>query len=389
MIRIENAHLKIAAQTHPGMSGKNNEDRFAVSAYKLNESDSTPVLVAVLSDGIGGHRAGEIAAEIAVNQISHIIAGSDVDRPWELIVDAVQSASIAIQQASLEDPDRQGMGATCAVVCVVGNKLYSAAVGDSRIYIMRNNRIQQMTIDHTWIQEAIEAGILNHKEVDGHPNAHVIRRYLGGAQPPVVDQRLRITGNETDSQAEANQGFTIQPGDRLLLCSDGLTDLVSDSEILAEFQKSQTSEAKVSNLIDLANERGGHDNITLITIEGPSITPQPQQPTINKPFPRVLLWILALFVAGGIITAVVWGALWAIDYYSGRSFVETQEVTLLPNTNNDGVTLVTQLPASITPGSFSATVKPLTPEPQELPPMLEGGATLTPWPTNTIPSIQP
>ncbi len=268
MIRTERAHLLIAAQSHPGMTGKNNEDRYAVSAYRASRINPTPSLIAVLCDGIGGHRAGEVAAEIAVETISQKLAESSPGQPLEALKSAVTSASQAIFKQAGNEDGRMGMGSTLACAWVVGHRLYTTSVGDSRIYLLRGNTIQQLTTDHTWIQEALEAGLINAQQIRGHPNAHVIRRYLGSPTPPLCDFRLRLSPEENDEQALANQGLVLKPGDKLLLCSDGLTDLVSNQEILRVAQ-SQAFEAIPDALIALANQRGGFDNITVILLAAP------------------------------------------------------------------------------------------------------------------------
>jgi PPM family protein phosphatase len=126
----------------------------------------------------------------------------------------------------------------------------------------------QVTTDHTWIQEAIDFGALTPQQAVGHPNAHVIRRYLGAQSPMAPDFRLRLQPNETDVQSEANQGLRLLPGDRLVLCSDGLTDLVTKEEISSAI-RSHERKAALDYLINLANSRGGHDNITIIYLEVP------------------------------------------------------------------------------------------------------------------------
>ena len=108
------------------------------------------------------------------------------------------------------------MGATCACAWLVGERLYTATVGDSRVYLLRGERIQRVSTDHTWIQEALERGVLRPEQISGHPNAHIIRRYLGSPVAPEVDLRLRVSGEESDEQALANQGTLLLPGDRVL-----------------------------------------------------------------------------------------------------------------------------------------------------------------------------
>ena len=268
MIPAERAHLNVAAVSHPGMSGKNNEDRYSISAFSNPQDSSQPNLLAIIADGIGGHRAGEIAAEIAIETISQNIAASDASQPTRTLQAAIQEASQAIYQQAQSDTNQLGMGSTCACCWIIGNRLYTATVGDSRIYLVRNGAIQQISTDHTWVQEAIDQGDIDPGQARNHPNAHVIRRYLGSRQPVIPDLRLKLNTLDNDQQAEANQGFTLQPEDLLLLCSDGLTDLVEDQEILS-YLKNRPMETALEQLVAVSNQRGGHDNITIIGLQIP------------------------------------------------------------------------------------------------------------------------
>ena len=270
MIRIARAHLNVEAQTHAGMAGKNNEDRYAVASFVLSEEERMPVLFAVLSDGIGGHRAGEVAAELAVNHMMQAVAHSDGRHIRKTIEEAITEASDAIAAHSAANQNLKGMGATCATAWIVGDKLYTAHVGDSRIYLMRGGRIQQLSVDHTWVQEAIEKGVLTPEMAREHPNVHVIRRYLGSPTPPEPDFRLKLFNDQGDQHAENNQGLQLLPGDSLLLCSDGLTDLVWNDEILEIVRSKPNLKEAARTLIELANSRGGHDNITVILISVPA-----------------------------------------------------------------------------------------------------------------------
>ncbi|MDD5371042.1 MAG: protein phosphatase 2C domain-containing protein, partial [Anaerolineaceae bacterium] len=286
MIRSENAHLQVAAQTHPGMSGKNNEDRYAVTAYRVSRSDPTPAVLGVLCDGIGGHRAGEVAAELSVDLITQAVAESDGQHPVETLESAIVRASDRVYAMAQADTSLNGMGATCACAWVLDRRLYAATVGDSRIYLVRGSTIQQLSTDHTWIQEALESGALAPENVPGHPNAHVIRRYLGSPTPPKADFRMRTAPGEGSLKAAENQGYPLQAGDLVLLCSDGLTDLVKDAEMLS-ILKSAAPEQAVKVLIDQANARGGHDNITVILMGVP--VSQPAQANTRLRWP----WVVA------------------------------------------------------------------------------------------------
>ncbi|MBN2048196.1 MAG: serine/threonine-protein phosphatase [Anaerolineaceae bacterium] len=274
MIRLKTSHVPVAADTHEGMSGKNNEDNFRVNAFQVNEFNPTPILLAVLCDGVGGHQAGEIASKIGVETITDIFtAAADAGKIPALLEEAIHSANKKIYAQANESYGHLGMASTAAVACLFGSQLFTATVGDSRIYLIRGGQIQQLSKDHTWIQDALDAGLITEDDVEGHPNAHVIRRYLGAPNPPEVDLRVFFTGSESDMQAEANQGARLLGGDTILLCSDGLSDLVEPEEI-RQIVESETLEDAVKALIHLANARGGHDNITIIVFRVPGAPEQ-------------------------------------------------------------------------------------------------------------------
>jgi protein phosphatase len=268
MIPSQRAHLNVAALSDAGMTGKNNEDSFGVSSFFVSETNPTPVVFAVVSDGIGGHHAGEVASAMVVDFLSNHIAESNGGNPGAIFQKGFYAASEAIQSRAQERDEFSGMGATCVCALIIGASLYMAWAGDSRIYLVRGNKIQRLSTDHTWVQEAMEKGILSPEMAAKHPNQHVIRRYMGSAQPPAPDMRLRLRDDETDAQALSNQGATLRAGDMLLLCTDGLTDLVKDNEILAYMQTRNLSGA-AQNLVSLANSRGGHDNITVVLLAVP------------------------------------------------------------------------------------------------------------------------
>jgi len=268
MIRTDQAHIFVAAKTHPGQSGKNNEDNFAISAYKLSAHNPIPVVVAIVSDGIGGHRAGEVASAMVVNGMSETAARATGGNPLAIFQESFYHISEQIFKQAELDATCKGMGATASCAWVLGDVLYIAYAGDSRIYLMRESKIHQISRDHTWVQEAIEKGILSSSQIKTHPNLHVIRRYLGSETPSEPDLRLFLSGQESDDKAKANQGLLLQPGDVVLLCTDGLTDLVNEKEILETLQ-GKTLDQTARALIDIANQRGGHDNITVVLLGMP------------------------------------------------------------------------------------------------------------------------
>ena len=285
MNRTQRAHLTWAALSHAGRSGKNNEDRYAVAPFTTEDGHS--VVFAVVSDGIGGHRAGEVAAELAINYISQNISESNGRKPLEIIESAIDAASEAIAARSASKDDQQGMGATCVCAWVVEDKLYTGYVGDSRIYLIRDEKIQRLTVDHSWVQEAIEKGIITPEEARTHPNVHVIRRYLGSVELPGADFRLYLAPDESAEEAKKNQGTQLRPGDILLLCTDGLTDMIWDDEILHIINTRSNLKSMAEDLVDKANERGGYDNITVILLGMPKEKTMPmpkKQGLIEKLF---------------------------------------------------------------------------------------------------------
>jgi protein phosphatase len=301
MIRIQRSPLYVAAVTHPGMAGKENEDRLAVSAYRLGAKDPTPSVFAIVSDGIGGHRAGEVAAEMAVETISHLVAQSDGRQPLSVLDHAIQVTSEAIAARAKDDTQRLGMGTTCACAWVIGDRLFTASVGDSRIYLLRNGGLMQLTVDHTWVQEAVEKGILQPEEARKHPNVHVIRRYLGSAKTPLADHRMRLATDESDTQSRSNQGLRLLPGDVLLLCSDGLTDVVEDAEI-EPLLRGRALQAAAQKLVDLACSRNGQDNITVVLVLVPW---EEIRKTRKTRFWKWALWGLVLLFSLAILLLVM------------------------------------------------------------------------------------
>ncbi len=377
MISSNSAHFPVFAATDPGVSGKNNEDNYAVSAYLVSESDPTPSIVAIVADGVGGHQAGEVASSIAVEMISQLIAESDADHPLATLEGAFHRANQAIYSQATINPANAGMSTTAACVWIIGDQLYLASMGDSRIYLKRGDHFTQMTIDHTWVQEAIESGVLTRDQVRSHPNAHLIRRYLGSKQPAIPDFRINLPPDNGDSRGVANQGMILEAGDYLLLCSDGLTDLVSDDEIKTTLGKYPLEE-DLDRLIKLANSRGGHDNITIIGIQ------LPDDKVIVAPPKRRNRTIL-IIVALSVLALAIIGA-WLYQMY----FSETD-----PNiaTQSPGATVGLSAPA-LTASVMSPTLSSPTAEvtPQDSPSPLPSGtsteetpipATYTPWPTST------
>lgn len=369
MIKTEKSPLQIEASSHPGMTGKQNEDWYGVTAFKTDDRGKKPSVLAVLCDGIGGHRAGEVAAEMGVTIVTEIIAASEGRHPIKTLSEAITQASAAIYAASQADQGRLGMGATCACAWVIGDKLYTANLGDSRIYLLREGHLIQLSTDHTWVQEALDAGVISDGEGNDHPNAHVIRRYLGSKGTPDPDFRLWFFEGEDDDAAKANQGLRLRPNDLILLCSDGLTDLVSDDEIRIVLESEDLAKAP-EILIGMANERGGHDNITVVLLKTPSGKARFSGTNWKRRWVTGCLVVLAL--ASVLITVGLVGLRW----WRGRSpAVETPVVTESFQVDTATDLWTSTIEMTPTPTTTQETSSPSefgSPQPS-----------ITPWPTDT------
>lgn len=390
MIPRQRSPLNVKVASHAGLSGKENEDRYAVCAFELEGDLHTPSVLAVVADGIGGHRAGEVAAELATESIcqsiAQSIAQSDADQPVRLLEQAVMRAGEVIAASAESNSVQYGMGTTCACAWVIGDQLYIASVGDSRIYLVRGKRIQQLTTDHTWVQEAINRGAIQPEEARSHPNAHVIRRYLGSKQPVVPDLRLRMDSDSVDIHPEQNQGMRLLPGDVVLLCTDGLTDLVQDEEIL-EIVGKRGAQAGVNELVNLANWRGGHDNITIVTLGMPG----EKKSFLSQPV-RVRYWRIGASCLAGVVilsAMLLVGTYWFLGatapaLTASAPLYSDRQVTLFPENRNEAMStpvfasetapatlllpgVTRDIPYSTSSGTLPAGLNP----------------TLTPWPTNT------
>ena len=207
----------------------------------------------IVADGMGGHAGGQEASKIATQVISDYL-----EEHWEsdlnsenLLHQAVEEANEKIIGDQQTHPERAEMGTTVVAVVFREDKSWCVHVGDSRLYLWRDNILTPLTEDHTWVAWALKSGTISPEEAGVHPWRHVLSQCLG---------RKELYSIDTDI-------INIQPGDRLLLCSDGLTGEVSEEEIQMYLQEAETCEEAVTELIETAKENGGSDNVTVIVIE--------------------------------------------------------------------------------------------------------------------------
>jgi serine/threonine protein phosphatase PrpC len=253
----------------------------------------------LVADGMGGHQAGEVASRGAVELVISQYYNDPGPDVKDSLAQAFHLANKQIHAQSEADPAKSGMGTTLVVAVILGRKVYVANVGDSRAYLIGKRRISQITSDHSWVEEQVQAGLLTPEQARRHPQRNLVTRALGSR--PSVDVDL-FEGELT-------------AGDTLLLCSDGLTGRVEDGEIAAIVEEHPPDEA-ARLLVSLANERGGSDNITVLIVsteaDGSALTvPAPRAPARKSLLLPVLIGTLALLVLilGGLIAIrlLFWG----------------------------------------------------------------------------------
>ena len=213
----------------------------------------------LVADGMGGHRAGEVASAMTVETIEtfvlHILKRfsnlqpTDEQAVLQELQAAIRQADARLFEESAHHPEFAGMGTTLTMALVSGRTLFVIHAGDSRCYLARAGEIRQLTVDHTWAAELARGGVITPEEARSHPWRHVVNHILGGGEVGV-----RVDVQKTD----------LAPDDILLLCSDGLTDMLTDGRIAAILAAEHDPKAACQRLVDEANEEGGRDNITCL-----------------------------------------------------------------------------------------------------------------------------
>lgn len=209
----------------------------------------------IVADGMGGHRAGEVASEMAVRVISSVIkekvSEADKKNIFSVIKKSISIANDEIYRKSRENPNLNGMGTTTVLALLNKNKFYIGNIGDSRAYLIRNSKITQLTEDHSLVADLVKTGQITKEEARVHPRRNVITRALGTREDIKADIK----------------SINIKEGDYILLCTDGLTDMLRDEEIRDIILSPKNSiQGKCRELINKANEKGGRDNITVVLI---------------------------------------------------------------------------------------------------------------------------
>jgi serine/threonine protein phosphatase PrpC len=241
--RSDCLRIEYSAQSDQGLVRASNEDSC------IADGKSAVFLVA---DGMGGHAAGEIASQIAASTVEEFMSDRQPDANMEdLLQLAVQYANKRVYETQEQNPECRGMGSTLTVLTFLEDRYYLAQVGDSRAYLFRDNALNQLTQDHSVVWSLFENGILTKDDISRHPQKNLITRSIG-THPEVEVDMLNGAAAE---------------GDIYLLCSDGLTDVLSDQEILQILKSNNRNPQEIGEtLISAANSGGGPDNVTAVVV---------------------------------------------------------------------------------------------------------------------------
>jgi serine/threonine protein phosphatase PrpC len=246
-----------AARSDPGLRRNVNEDTWCA------RSD---IGLYVVADGMGGHAAGEVASRVAVEAIEAFVretAEYDGHDTWPFPYDsavtldanrltaALRIANHRIAEAAADSAALRGMATTACAVLTKGDTAAVAHVGDSRVYLLRGGELRQLTVDHSWVEEQVRAGVMDASAARQHPWRNVVTRALSGGEDPEIDV----------------QDMPLQEGDRVLLCSDGLSSVISHEEIGAGLRDPGNIDTICASLVDAANAAGGPDNITVLVLQ--------------------------------------------------------------------------------------------------------------------------
>ncbi len=281
--------------THPGRKRAENQDQFVVADLRKTvqirqtslgamecdwlQSELEGYLLMV-ADGVGGHPGGEAASTFAVKSVVDyllevvpwffITSRTATTTTTEDLMHLVEKTNAAVRAAQETQPQHPTMATTLTLACVVWPRLFVAHVGDSRCYLFRRARLRQITDDHTLAEELKARGDLDPEVADASPLTHVVTQVIGG---------------DTDSVAPEVHEVLLAPRDTLILCTDGLTDMVPEDMILDHVEKTSSARELCESLVDTANERGGKDNITVVAmcVGGiPELRPREHSPAATR-----------------------------------------------------------------------------------------------------------
>ena len=242
---------EVAAATDVGCQRENNEDSYLYWEPAQAREFSRKGRLAVVADGMGGHEGGQEASRIAIEAIQEAYAADSGDDPQAALVAGFRRAHEKVFQHAAQHLQLRGMGTTATAIALIGNDLYFAHIGDSRLYRVHGHQIFRLTRDHSYVGRLFENGVISAEEAEVHPQRHILTAALG-------------TGPEIPADTP-EQPIRLEAGDSLVLCTDGLWGLVGDDDIRQTVAGNSVGDA-CQRLIERAKQRGGPDNITVIVL---------------------------------------------------------------------------------------------------------------------------
>lgn len=238
--------MKTFSKTDIGMVREVNQDYVYVSDSPVGKLPN----LFVVADGMGGHKAGEFASRFTVEVVKEELAKSSEDGPEAMIRKAITSANEKLLETASRDSKLEGMGTTLVVATVIERTLYFANVGDSRLYLL-NNDIKQVSKDHSLVQEMVRLGGIKQDEAKNHPDKNIITRAIGAKDKVEIDL----------------YEYRLKKGDVILMCTDGLSNMIEDEELFHIVKNSRDVVEAVERLIERANQNGGNDNIGVVIVD--------------------------------------------------------------------------------------------------------------------------
>jgi serine/threonine protein phosphatase PrpC len=240
--------IELASLTDLGCQRSNNEDRYSYWEPASDEEFQRKGRLAIVADGMGGYEGGQEASRIAVEAVERNYAGATGGDPQAILIEGLHAAHRLIHDHATIHDELHGMGTTCTAVAMVGQSLYYAHIGDSRLYLVRGQNISRLTHDHSYVGRLIESGVISPEEAETHPQRHILTAALGSG--------MDISPDYPESPV------ALEKDDVLVLCTDGLWSTVNEGELRNVAGNKDLQEA-CRELIEIAKARGGPDNITV------------------------------------------------------------------------------------------------------------------------------
>jgi protein phosphatase len=242
--------ISYGGATDRGLKRSDNQDAFGHFPNASLNPDESGGLLFVVADGMGGHRGGREASQMAVDILGREFYKNATEPPDRRLRSAFETVNLEIFERAQGDPDLEGMGTTCTALVIAGDQILIGHVGDSRAYRISDGSIEQLTEDHSYVGEMVRQNLITPERAELHPQRNVL---------------MRAFGARDDVEVDLMTGIEQRPGDRYLLCSDGLTGV--PVEVIKETILGGTPQEAAEQLVSIANDAGGHDNVTVQIIE--------------------------------------------------------------------------------------------------------------------------